>query len=341
MNWRIKLFETNNIIKTPVRAEPVEASERIDRSQNQPARFLRQAQDERTALGSFIAWNCIVMVTLGSCQLINGHHCPHFGKCLLEHSQAQNGDVQKTAENDAAQPAVVVPESFGKTHFIVGASSEQVKQELGAAPTDAQDSHLLQQVQPNESFSAQALFSPDDGLETKLIELIGQEQDSMKIAVFLFTNGNIAQALVDAQKRGIKIEIVTDASCLQDKFNKIAALHDAGINIHVYKPDSVTLLGNRMHHKYIIFGKNKEGKRWLWFGSFNLTKSADLYNQEGVIVLDNNQLIEQFDKQFDVLKTRCLSYKQALAPSATKVAQRLSRSIKRGAKKIRGTRIIA
>lgn len=287
--------------------------------------------------------NCrlCIIVLISCCQLImTAYHCPHFGTCLLEHAQAQQAEMQKTAKEESVQqPAVSLPESFGKTHFIVGASPEQVQQNLGATRPDNQSSNLPQEPL-HERFAVQAFFSPDDGLEARLIELIGQEQDSMKIAVFLFTNGNIAQALIDAQKRGIKIEIVTDASCLQDKFNKIAMLHDAGVKIRVYKPESATLLGNRMHHKYIIFGKNKEGKRWLWFGSFNLTKSADLYNQEGVIVLDNHELIEQFNKQFELLKTRSLSYQQALAPSSLKVAQRLPRSLKRGAQKIRNSRII-
>jgi len=286
-------------------------------------------------------WRLFVIACFCCFQLVmSAYHCPHFGKCLLEHSLSQQTDTQKSAEEQPAPLAVSLPESFGKTHFIVGASSEQVKQELHATPATIQPSNT-QQVSVHENFAAHAFFSPDDGLEGKLIELIGQEQDSVKIAVFLFTNGNIAQALVDAQKRGIKIEIVTDVSCLQDKFNKMALLHDAGINIRVYKPETVALLGNRMHHKYIIFGKNKEGKRWLWFGSFNLTKSADLYNQEGVIVLDNGQLIDQFDKQFELLKTRSLSYKQALAPATTKVAAKIPKTFKRGRiKKIRDIQVI-
>jgi len=57
-----------------------------------------------------------------------------------------------------------------------------------------------------------AYFSPDDGLEKKLIELIDHEQASMKIAVFQFTNGQIAHAIKRAQQRGVTIEIVTDSS---------------------------------------------------------------------------------------------------------------------------------
>lgn len=268
----------------------------------------------------------------------NVHRCPHFGNCLLEHARVE----QASTTNEPSEKRVVasLPESFGKTHFIVGASPEEVQQELHLASPDKQQQAGVN-YSVHEGFDAHAFFSPDDGLEHKLIELIAQEQDSMKIAVFLFTNGNIAQALVDAKKRGITIELVTDASCLQDKFNKIAMLREAGIKICVYKPESTALLGNRMHHKYIIFGKNKEGKSWLWFGSFNLTKSADLYNQEGVILLDNGRLIDQFSKQFDVLKQRCLSYEKAMSPVPLKMAGRVSKNLKRITKKTRNARIVA
>ena len=150
----------------------------------------------------------------------------------------------------------------------------------------------------------QALFSPDDNLESVLISLIDNEQHSLKVAVFSFTNGNIAQALLRALDRGVTLELVIDASCLKDRFNKIELLQAKGINPYIYRPSATTLLSDIMHNKFVIFGENIGGKQILWTGSFNFTKSAQLKNQENVIVLDEKYLIEKYEKQFEVIKKR-------------------------------------
>jgi phosphatidylserine/phosphatidylglycerophosphate/cardiolipin synthase-like enzyme len=59
-----------------------------------------------------------------------------------------------------------------------------------------------------------------------------------------------------------------------------------------------------MHHKFVVFGKNIDAKKLVWIGSFNFTKSADIANQESVVVLDDIQTINKFDAQYVRLKER-------------------------------------
>ena len=195
--------------------------------------------------------------------------------------------------------AQALPPDFGRTHFIIGMSPDDI--------------HLLRKSKEqiiNENLGPaykRAYFSPDDGLEKKLIELIDQEQQSMKIAVFQFTNIEIARAIKRAQERGVAIEIITDPLCLQDKFNKIIWLSKEGMRIYVYNPDAnKATLSNKMHHKFVIFEKNTESKELVWIGSFNFTKSADIANQESVVVLDDKNIIGKFNKQYINLKERAL-----------------------------------
>ena len=162
----------------------------------------------------------------------------------------------------------------------------------------------------------QAFFSPDDDVQGLLIDLIKNEQKSIKAAVFSFTDGDVAQALLDARKRNVTVEIVTDISAARDKFNKIEMLQKNKVPVHVYNPKTITVLNNIMHNKFVLFGKNVGGKSLLWTGSFNFTKSAHKQNQENVIVLDERHLIERYDKQFAVLKER------AGKKSSVKLAQK-------------------
>lgn len=200
------------------------------------------------------------------------------------------------AEN---QTEISLPAAFGRTHFIVGMSPSDIRQ---LRETSEQNGIIYK-----PSTYKQAYFSPDDGLAEKLIYLIDHERESMQIAVFQFTNLDIARAIKRAHQRGVKIEIITDPLCLQDKFNKITWLSQEGITIYIYNPDaSKTTLSNKMHNKFLICGKNIEDKELIWIGSFNFTKSADIANQESVVVLDDSVIINQFTKQYAKLKERSI-----------------------------------
>jgi mitochondrial cardiolipin hydrolase len=217
---------------------------------------------------------------------------------------------------------------LGRTHFIVGMPVDEKKIEQ-AVICQADDLSAL--LRCMDGSYKQAFFSPDDDLEALLIQLINVEKLSIKAAVFSFTNGDIAQALINAHRRGIEIEIVTDISCVRDKFNKIELLKKSGIKIFVYNPRNSSIFNNIMHNKFVLFGKNIGGKSLLWTGSFNFTKSAKMYNQENIIVVDEIHLIERYRKQFAILKQR-LKGKDSL-----KLAQKKNKTIlargKRGNKK--------
>lgn len=221
-----------------------------------------------------------------------------------------------------------VPTTFGHTHFIVGMSADQVSQ----VQQDSCDQLTSDVPSSYNGFARNAYFSPDDSLEKKLIELIDHEQASMKVAIFQFTNGEIAKAFKRAQLRGVAIEVVTDPLCLQDKFNKITGLASEGLKIYIYNPDAnISTLSNKMHHKFVVFGKNIDNKKLVWIGSFNFTKSADIANQESVVVLDDTNIIGQFNKQHDRLKNRSVAFSEfakshfimpALQPTPTDIKNR-------------------
>ena len=216
---------------------------------------------------------------------------------------------------------------LGKTHFIVGLPVADTKKEAVAI---CQADDLTALLKCIDGSYKQAFFSPDDDLEDLLIQLIKAEQLSIKAAVFSFTNGDIARALIQAHQRGIEVEIVTDISCVKDKFNKVDLLKKAGIKIFVYNPKNSSFFNNIMHNKFVVFGKNVGGKSLLWTGSFNFTKSAKINNQENIIVVDEIHLIERYRKQFAILKQR-LKGKESIKLAHKKNKTILARGAKREA----------
>lgn len=187
--------------------------------------------------------------------------------------------------------------TFGKTHFIVGMPLEEYdRYRDGFTPIESE----AQEV--NVRGIHKILFAPDDDIHSELLRLIEDETSSIKIAMYLFTDKDIAQALREAQERGVSIECVTDASCISNKFNKMDKLAQLEIPVWVYRAaNEGRSLNNIMHHKFIIF----EASGIVVTGSLNVTSSAQRNNQENVVILCDGRSVREFDRQFGKLKTRC------------------------------------
>lgn len=195
-----------------------------------------------------------------------------------------------------------VQPALGKTHFIVGGPRQQrtITYDQQESGTDEQAVSLNR-----------ILFAPDDDIQQELIKLIDQEQESIKIAIFTFTDKEVAQALIDAHNRGVHVEVVTDAAYLRDQYSKIALLQSNKIPIFTYNPHYQNAGKKKqemlsiMHNKFVVFGKNAKNMAIVWTGSFNFTRSAKLRNQENVVILYEQQCVKKFTQQFHRLKKRC------------------------------------
>lgn len=188
------------------------------------------------------------------------------------------------------------PDDLGKTHFIVGAPITPAK-----ITRDHHQSNKQKHV-------CCAYFAPDDNLQKLIISYIDQEKEQIDIAIYSFTNKHIADALIKAYNRGVTIRIVTDPSWLNDQFSKIHMLQKHGVPIYLYNAHHNKKGGNSrnlMHNKFMIFRKNKEGKSYIWTGSYNFTRAATMSNQENVVIISKYSVVKQYQSQFERLIARC------------------------------------
>jgi phosphatidylserine/phosphatidylglycerophosphate/cardiolipin synthase-like enzyme len=118
---------------------------------------------------------------------------------------------------------------FGKTHFVIGAQSGQVFSDI-AETRLAQKLHVTVQ---STGRITHALFCPDDDSRGLLLDLIACEKKAIYFAAFLLTDEVIARALIDAKKRGVVVEVVTDQMCCEER-GKAHMLHTQGIEVFVY-----------------------------------------------------------------------------------------------------------
>lgn len=182
--------------------------------------------------------------------------------------------------------------TLGRTHFIVGMPQAEYAQykKISSMPVSSLDvEHKI-------------LFAPDDDIHAELLQLIQNEPKSIKVAMYLFTDKDIAQALCEAKQRGVQIECITDATCISNKFNKVDALAEHNIPVWVYRAaNDKRGLNNAMHHKFIVC----EGSCKVVTGSLNITHSAQNNNQENIVIMSDVNSLQRFDAQFEKLKTRC------------------------------------
>jgi|SRR5579859_2992267 len=161
--------------------------------------------------------------------------------------------------------------------------------------------------------SVEVYFSPQDHIKTKLITRIRNEKTAIKAALYLILDKEVVKELVKAHKRGVKVELIVDHGNLDSEWNKIPMLYDGGITVYVYTSNQGIL-----HDKFFIFERNQDNKPALWTGSFNITRSADKYNRENVVVVDDRDAIQHFSHEFDRLKKASAPYRASYIRSPFK-----------------------
>lgn len=226
--------------------------------------------------------------------------------------------------------------TLGKTHFIVGYTEDKKTvpavadvsvEALAKSEAMAGRARITSNTQAIpynlvcDNGVKSVYFSPDDDVRSVLLYLIAQETKSIRIAMFTFTERKLAQALIDAQSRGVQVEVVVDQSNIYSPYNKLTLLHLGHVKLFVYNASAARTKGvSLMHNKFVVFGSNILGKSLVCTGSFNFTRSAHRNNQENIVILDDNILVNKYGKRFEQLKESSDYYQERNAVKRTKKA---------------------
>lgn len=125
-------------------------------------------------------------------------------------------------------------------------------------------------------------FSPDAGALDLVLRGIGSARHSLSVAAYSFSSKPIAEALVSAYRRGVKVAVVADSQQNQKGYTAVRYLVNQGIPVR-----TVDRL-DAMHSKFMVIdGQHVET------GSFNYSSAAAHRNAENVILLWNVPLVAQ------------------------------------------------
>ena len=123
-------------------------------------------------------------------------------------------------------------------------------------------------------------FSPKGGCLKGIIKEIEMGTREILVQAYSFSSTPIRNALINAQKRGAKVEIIFDQDGQKDQNYKTAkAFLKSGVAVY--------LDGNHAsaHNKLIIIDRET-----VLTGSFNFTYSAETKNAENVLIVKSKAL---------------------------------------------------
>ena len=138
----------------------------------------------------------------------------------------------------------------------------------------------------------EAMFSPKGEISKNIVNIINSSKNSIDIAVFIFTSGDIAEALLHAKNRNVKIRIVIDKKQGKKDHPILQFLNDEGFNIKYVKGN----VGGFMHNTFSIFDS-----KLVLTGSYNWTDHSENYNYENVVLIDEPYVINKFQNEFNDL----------------------------------------
>lgn len=134
------------------------------------------------------------------------------------------------------------------------------------------------------SGTVEVFFSPKGGATEAIVREIAAARSEILVQAYSFTSAPIARALMDARKRGVRVEVVLDKSQRREKYTAADFLVHGGVTTFIDARHAIA------HNKIMIFDRNT-----LITGSFNFTKAAEEKNAENLLIIRHNRpLVERY-----------------------------------------------
>ncbi len=138
-------------------------------------------------------------------------------------------------------------------------------------------------------------FTPQQKCLPLIIDEINQAKKTLLMQCYSFTSQEIAEAILNAHERGVKILIITDKSQFKDSYYQIHALLNKSIDIFVDSKPSIA------HNKLILIDN---------LTTYNFTNAAEYRNTENVTIIKNKEWTNLFIENFYRRKNVSVQWKK-------------------------------
>lgn len=131
------------------------------------------------------------------------------------------------------------------------------------------------------------IFESEGNAEQVIARLVQDAQISVNFMAFVFTDDDIAKAVVNRHRAGVPVRGVIETRNLTSTGSHYDNLRQAGIDV---RPDGNPYM---MHHKVIIIDESI-----VVTGSYNFTNSAAGFNDENVLIIYSTEIAALYMEEF-------------------------------------------
>jgi phosphatidylserine/phosphatidylglycerophosphate/cardiolipin synthase-like enzyme len=129
----------------------------------------------------------------------------------------------------------------------------------------------------------QVYFSPHGNCTEAIISKIDKAKAEILVQAYSFTSAPIARALLNAHKRGVKVEAILDKSQRTERYTSATFLANSGIPTFIDDKHAIA------HNKIMIIDQSI-----VITGSFNFTKAAEEKNAENMLIIASPELAKPY-----------------------------------------------
>ena len=133
-------------------------------------------------------------------------------------------------------------------------------------------------------------FSPRGGATAAVVREISAAKTSVSVLAYSFTSQPIAEAIIAAHRRGVRVEVVLDESQRTERA-QADELRAAGVPLWFDTKHAI------MHNKVVVVDAAV-----VVTGSFNFSAAAESSNAENLLVLRSPDLAARYLENFRALR---------------------------------------
>jgi phosphatidylserine/phosphatidylglycerophosphate/cardiolipin synthase-like enzyme len=138
-------------------------------------------------------------------------------------------------------------------------------------------------------------FSPEGGCTNAVVNELLHARHEILVQAYSFSSKPLAEALIAAKKRGVRVEILLDHSNEQEQYSDLHWFIEAGMEPLIDAKHPIA------HNKIMLVDK-----RTIITGSFNFTNQAEAHNAENLLVLKGHpELVASYRAAFEAHKAHC------------------------------------
>ncbi len=132
-------------------------------------------------------------------------------------------------------------------------------------------------------------FSPRGGCTEAIVRALNQASNSVLIQAYSFTSAPIAESVVAAHRRGVKVQVILDSSQRTEKYSEADFFKNYGIPTFIDDQPGIA------HNKVMIVDN-----LLVITGSFNFTKAAEEKNAENLLLIYDPNLASKYMSNWQV-----------------------------------------